>query len=737
MRSPRVQNSGRRIRIARVMLLLPFLILGLRAADLSTDQRGRTRGIGQTQRTLTLAAHRGAIVDASGVELALSVESPSIFAIPSSIRDIGSAASQMAPILGWETSQLAKRLEDHKSFLFLSRWVTSERAKQISDLGIQGVGLLDESRRVYPHRGLAAKLVGFVNIDAAGVRGIEQQEDEWLQGVVQRIPVERDAHGDLFWLGNTQPWNTSGGDVALTIDVTLQAAAESALNETVEANDALGGVVIVMDPWTGDILTLADSPGFDPNQFRKLPFESTRSQAFFDAFDPGSTLKAFLIAAGLELGTITPSDQFDGDNGSFRVPGSTIRDTHPHSMMTVADIMRVSSNIGAVKIAYRMGASAHHDMLRAFGFGASTASRFPGESAGQMRSWQSWRPLDHATVAFGQGITVTPIQLASATCALANGGMLVKPRLVSARRAPGGMWHSVTDKAVRRVVSERTSSQVLEMMEGVVGPTGTASRAGLRGVRVAGKTGTAQKWDPATKSFSTDRFVAWFIGVVPADDPKLVIVVGVDEPRRPAHTGGATAAPLFAKVAAAQLTRFGIATQPEPRRTLPERSAPTITIATRPPPALAPVSAAASRVRSDLTPDPTKKKLPAQNVASEAVRSQNAKLAATSGSRSKPRNVADPPIEATLASKPKRDSEPSVVERLVRLNDRVLLPDFVGLTVEEVRQISTDTALSITISGKGRAVQQDPPPGTVVRVHAGSVRVVFETSGAARPAGDG
>ncbi|MFP8878338.1 MAG: hypothetical protein VCE43_02115, partial [Myxococcota bacterium] len=261
MRSPRVQISRRRIGIARVMLLAPFVILGLRATHLTTDQRGRTRGVGQTHRTLTLAADRGAIVDASGVELALSVDSPSIYAIPSNIRDIGSAAAQLAPILGWKTSQLAKRLEDHKSFLFLSRWVTSERAKRISDLGIRGIGLLDEPRRIYPHRNLAAKLVGFVNIDGSGVRGIEQQEDDWLRGVEQRIPVERDARGRLIWLGRTQPWETSGGDVALTIDVTLQAAAESALNETVEANGALGGVVIVMDPWSGEILTLAENPG--------------------------------------------------------------------------------------------------------------------------------------------------------------------------------------------------------------------------------------------------------------------------------------------------------------------------------------------------------------------------------------------------------------------------------------------------------------------------------------------
>jgi len=702
MRSPRVQISRHRIGIARVMLLAPFVILAMRAAHLSTDQRGRTRGVGQTQRTLTLPAERGVIVDATGVELALSVDSPSVYAIPSNIVDIDAAAGQLAPILGWQGARLAKRLEEHKSFLFLSRWVTSQRARKIRDLDIQGVGLLDEPRRIYPHRRLAASTVGFVNIDAAGVRGIEEQEDEWLRGIEQRIPVQRDAKGRLLWLGQTQPWDTSGGDVALTIDATLQAAAEAALSDTVEASGARGGVVVVMDPWTGDILTLAENPGFDPNQFRKLEFDVTRSHAFVDALDPGSTLKAFLIAGGLESGAIAPGDRFDGDNGSYRVPGKTITDTHPHGMMSLADIMRVSSNIGAVKIAYQMGASQHYEMLRAFGFGSSTDSRFPGESSGQMRSWQDWQPLDHATIAFGQGITVTPIQLASATSALANGGMLVRPRLVSARRAPGGMWHSSANKPVRRAVGADTAARVLELMEGVVTATGTASRAGLRGVRVAGKTGTAQKWDPTTKSFSNDRFVAWFIGVVPADDPKLVIVVGVDEARRPAHTGGATAAPLFAKVAATQLQRFGIVTEPERRR---EPVEPEVMIAEQQ--RLPAVSAPRPPAPAPAAP------VPPQKTAADAKR---------------------PPTPTEVVPRPSR---PPAMERLVRLDDRVLLPDFLGLTVDEVRQITSSAALSITISGEGRAVRQDPPPGTVVALDAGAVRIVFETTVAARPAGGG
>jgi cell division protein FtsI (penicillin-binding protein 3) len=235
-----------------------------------------------------------------------------------------------------------------------------------------------------------------------------------------------------------EPWNTSGGDLALSIDAHMQADAESALAEAVERSGARGGVVVSMDPRTGDILALAEAPGFDPNRFREFDFASTRSRAFLDAAEPGSTLKAFLIAGALESGSIATDELFDGEEGAFRVPGKTIRDHRPHGLLSVADILRVSSNIGAVKIAYQIGRRTHYNMLRGFGFGEVTRSGFPEESTGLLRSWMRWGALDHATIAYGHGINVTPVQLARALAALANGGMLVEPRLVTARRPPGG-----------------------------------------------------------------------------------------------------------------------------------------------------------------------------------------------------------------------------------------------------------------------------------------------------------
>jgi cell division protein FtsI (penicillin-binding protein 3) len=546
------------------MMLLALVGLAGRAIHLTVvDDRGAQRGEAQTRRWLTLPPERGTIVDRNGAEFAISVRAPSIFADSSQIEDIPRAANLLAPILARDASDLEARLRKRSSFQFLSRWISASQAERVSALDLRGIGVLYEPRRVYPHKELAAQILGFANIDAVGVRGIEQQEDAWLRGSVRRLRAERDAHRDLLISADTTPWSTAGGDVALTIDAALQADAEASLREAAARTGAIGGFVISMDPYSGDILALAELPGFDPNRFRHVDYASTRSRAFLDASEPGSTLKAFLIAAALESGTITPDTRFDCENGAFRIRGRTIRDRKPYGSLTAIDILRVSSNIGAAKIANALGRRAHHAMLKRFGFGEPTQSRFPGESAGVLRPWREWRPIDHATIAFGQGVSVTPIQLVAATAVFANRGEWVRPRLVSARRAAGRSWQPVHRETVRRVLQPKTAASVMAMLEEAVGPGGTGQAATLRGVRVAGKTGTAQKLDPATHRYSHDRFRAWFIGIVPADNPKLVILAGLDEPRPPTHTGGSAAAPLFAEVAAAQLSRLGIVTQPE------------------------------------------------------------------------------------------------------------------------------------------------------------------------------
>jgi cell division protein FtsI (penicillin-binding protein 3) len=673
MKSADVRRSARRVAIARIVLVLAFVGLSLRGAHLSVfDRRGAERGDAQSLRTLTLPPERGHIVDRHGSELALSVDAPSVYAVPVQLEDARAAARKLGAILDLDTRELATRLERGGGFQFLARWVTAEQAARVNALGLAGVGVIREPRRTYPHRTLAARAVGFANIDGRGVRGIEQQEDDWLRGTTRRLPVERDGSGRLMLVEGGITWGTAGGDVAVTLDSALQADAERALEEAIEITGARGGVVVSMDPHSGEIYTLAESPTFDPNHFRNLDYGSTRSPAFLDSVEPGSALKPFLIAAALENDAIAPGQLIDCGDGTFRIPGKTIRDARAHGELDAAGILRVSSNIGAVRVAIELGRSRHFEMLRRFGFGATTRSQFPDEAAGVLRPWRRWRPVDHATIAFGQGVSVTSIQLAAATAVLANGGEWVRPRLVAARRAANGPWQPTRRAAVRRVLSRDTANTVLAMLENVVEPSGTGTRAALNGVRVAGKTGTAQKFDAESGSYSDDRFRAWFIGAVPADAPRLVIVTGLDEPQRPLHTGGGAAAPLFARVAARQLAHFGIHSE------LPARSAPTRTAARAPAP---------------------EKRVETRPVA------------------------ARPPQSAPAA---RVESAPESPPTIASLNGRILLPNLLGLTPNEVIEITESYGLQVKLTGTGRAVGQYPPAGSVVIDRGEVILVVFE-----------
>jgi cell division protein FtsI (penicillin-binding protein 3) len=682
LRSADVRTGAKRVAVARILVILAFAGLGLRATHLSVfDRKGAQQGEAQSLRTLTLPPERGQIVDRTGAELALSVEAPSIYAIPSRIESLPAAARALAPLVGTSPARLAERLARREGFQFVARWVSRDVAQRVRALDLAGVGVVDEPRRIYPHGALAASVVGFANIDGRGARGVEQQEDAWLRGTTRRLPVERDGDGKLMLVSGGTTWGTAGGDVALTIDAALQADAERALSEAVAATEARGGVILSMDASGGEILTLAESPSFDPNAFRSLDYASTRSSAFLDAVEPGSVLKPFLVAASLEYGTLDARDTFDCENGSYRVPGKTIRDAHPHGVLDVSGILRFSSNICAVKIAQALGARAHFEMLRRFGFGRATGSRFPDESAGVLRPWSRWQPVDHATIAFGQGIGVTSVQLAAAMASLSNGGEWVRPRLVAAHRVARGAWQPTRREVSHRVLGPEVSSLVVSMLETVVTPEGTGRRASLPGIRVAGKTGTAQKFDRESGRYSSQRFRAWFVGVVPADDPRLVIVAGLDEPRRPYHTGGASAAPLFARVAAAQLAQLGIHVE--------ERRPQTRLAASPTPP---PVASA--------PPQPA----PSEPEAAAPARSQQEK----------------------------RKSRPAPARReFASLGERILLPDLQGLTRAEVMQITALIGVRATVSGNGRAIRQDPPPGTVV--DAGETIIRIELGGSPPP----
>ncbi|MAJ60786.1 MAG: hypothetical protein CBC48_12775 [bacterium TMED88] len=708
MRSQATGSAAARVTAIRLLLLLVLAVLAARAGQLSTvNPDAVDQGNRQIHTRIKIPGARGLILDRAHRALAISVEAPSVYAFPQLIENPQKVAKNLGDILSLDPTALKKRITSRSGFTYLGRWVEPEQAEAIRALDLPGIGIEYEPRRTYPTGPMAGPIVGFADIDGKGVRGVEQMMDRWLSGEPRTVAVERDARGRVLSSDSVDPRQTAGGDITLTIDAGLQAQAEALLTEAVEASEALGGVVICIEPSTGDILSLAEAPGFDPNHFRHIAYSKTRSRAFVDAMEPGSTFKAFLVAAALEADVIRPETEIDTGDGWVRVPGKTIRDHHPYGVLDPAGVLRFSSNVGAVWIAQRLGAEAQHASLLRFGFSQSTGSGFPQESNGILRDWRAWKPVDQATVAFGQGLNVTPIQLAMAMAALGNDGIRMKPRLVAAQRAPRGEWETLPIRKAGRAIRPETSRTLLKMMQSVVSSEGTGRQAALAGVQVAGKTGTAQVLDQETGAYSQDRYIAWFAGLAPAENPQIAIVVALDQPMGKHHTGGAVAAPLFAKVAAAQLAHQGIMTKPEP---IPSIKVPIwVAVQER-------INArkhAEKEATLDRSPRAAKKPMQiARSRRTRRLRPANRHVAAPQPAR----NTGLPPVAAPPPTQ-RRVGPALGNETASRIElASVLVPDFRGQSLKDARRIAHQEALEVHIhgSGSGRVVGQAPAAGTIV-----------------------
>jgi len=752
MRGQALDKAYRRIAWIRLAGLAACVVLVGRAAHLTiAHDRAKTLFEEQIGSEQQLSPARGAIVDRDGRELALTVRSASVYAIPKLMKDRRAAARVVAKTLGLDEAKIRARLEAHEGFTYVARWVDPAKAEALRALDIEAIGIDPEPRRSYPAGKLAAPLIGFANIDGKGVRGVEQIENEWLLGKPRTILAERDARGRTLALHAEDPRVVEGGEIALTLDAAMQGAAEAALAAAIAERKAKGGFAITLDPKNGDVLALAEAPGFDPNRFRELDFAETRARSFSDVVEAGSTMKVFLAASALDNGDIDESLLLDTGEGSIKVPGKLIKDRDPFGVLTPAGMLRVSSNVAAVLVAQRMGPEAQHRGLVRFGFGKPTGSGFPNEAAGLLRSWQRWRPVDQATIAFGQGLSVTPMQLASAAAALANDGVRMQPRIVLARRRNGGEWQPTTPVAAGRAVSPEAARTTLDMMRTVVSPTGTGRLAGLAGVAVAGKTGTAQKLDVELGRYSQNRYIAWFVGLVPADDPELAIVVAIDEPKTFLHTGGMIAAPLFAEVAAAQLALRGIVTEPEPIAPPPP---PTLIASQAPgdPPttpaagdtadddfavatgSAAPATPTTPAVVAAIAAEPAAR---APIAAPDAPRLATATPARPAVSAAPPVDISELPLEAAIAAPPARPAAPvaagpppaPVVARALPRGDgeSIFVPDFLGQTLAEVQRQAEGESLEISILGaiEGRVVSQTPVAGTVLHGPDRTVRLRF------------
>lgn len=760
MRSQALDRAARRIVWIRFAGLAVVLLLAGRAAHLTVAHtRAKNLYARQIQTEQRLSAARGTIFDRNGRELAITTRAESIYALPRLMSDRFAVARELAEVLELDLEPLARRLATRDGFTYIARWVDPAAAERLRALDLPGIGIDAEPRRSYPAGALAAPLLGFANIDGQGVRGIEQLEHDWLTGRPRRVRVERDARGRALALRSTDPREVLGGDVALTLDAAMQGEAEAALARVVEESGARGGLVITMDPKNGDLLALAEAPGFDPNDFRHLDYHATRAHSFADGVEAGSTMKAFLVASALDAGVITPDQALDTEEGWLRVRGKTIRDRRPFGVLTPRDVLRVSSNVGAVLIAQAMGGEAQYQGLVRFGFGRATASGFPVESSGILRDWRGWQPVDQAAISYGQGLSVTAIQLASALSALANDGLRVAPRLVLARRGGQGdagtpderAWQTTPVERLGRAVSPWAARTTLDMMRTVVSSDGTGRLAGLRDVAVAGKTGTAQKLDVEAGRYSQDRYIAWFVGVVPADDPELAIVVAVDEPSGALHSGGGVAAPLFARVAAAQLAHRGIVTEPAPFPPAPlpvrvvERAP--VRVVERAPDAPSEDTSLPDVAAAPPTPKPVER---ADGAPPPEATGRAIELAEHNrDTRNEPPRaaVAAPPagpaaLAAAGPSSPEEDARrpaaPSASRPLAPPSedfDFAFVPDFEGRTMASARRLAARESLEITTAGaiEGRVVSQSPVPGTVLEGGRRTVRLRFETrAGAAR-----
>jgi cell division protein FtsI (penicillin-binding protein 3) len=552
-----------RIAICGAVFAILFTAVGKRAFNLQVGEADRLRAMAEEQylREIELPPRRGRILDRNGAELASTADVDSIYCNPRRLPDLRDAARQLGRALGLDPRELEKRLAQRRFFAWVKRKVTPDEVVAVKALALPGVAFTREPRRFYPNRTLAATVMGLAGSDGRGLDGVELAFDEELRGSTSSVQGMRDALGRDLAVEGTAPDGAAGvgDDVVLTIDRYLTFITERAIADAVAAHHAKAAIGVVMDPKSGEVLAMASVPSYNPNEPAGASESGARNRAITDAFEPGSTMKTFTIAAAIDAGAVRPDDRFDCMNGRMMVGKYTIHDTHPHGVLTVAEVLKLSSNIGATKIARRLGRERFADALARFGFGRPTGIGLPGERAGVVRPVDKWGDIGFANVSFGQGITVTPLQMLAGVSAIAAGGVYHQPRIVSRVVQPDGSVEAPAGQPDRRVMSEATARAMLEIMRGVTEPGGTAKDAAIEGYPVAGKTGTAQK--VANGHYDASKWVSSFVGTVPAGDPRLAIMVVVDEPQG-VHVGGAVAAPVFKEIAEQALRYLHVAPLP-------------------------------------------------------------------------------------------------------------------------------------------------------------------------------
>ena len=567
------QNTGSfkdgiktRLIIVSALFFLVVAALIVRLASLQILQHETLLAKSEKQYVGTVETQfgRGVIYDRNLNELAQNIEVESVYANPSEILNRKAAARVLSKTLNLDRNKVYKKISSKRDFVWIKRKGDLEGIAKLKEADLQGIGFLPEQKRFYPKRELAANVLGFVGVDNQGLAGVEHAHQSRLKGTTIRRVTERDAKGRSIQPPESlRDSSRKSFDLVLTLDEVIQFTAEYHLKKQVERFKADSGMAVVMDPRTGEIYAMANVPQFNPNNYRAFSQHIWKNNIVAGSYEPGSIFKPIVAAAALDKGLARPHDIYFCENGKLKIGKANIGEASDHKFgwMTMSDIIAKSSNIGAIKIAQQVGKKPFYEYIRKFGFGEKSGLSLPGESAGQLKDQKNWSNLSLASISFGHEIAVTPIQMVTAMSAIANGGMLMEPHIIKALIKDGEVVEKFGPRKIRRVISKKTSLQMVEILKSVV-KNGTGEKAALDGFDVAGKTGTAQKYNMETRSYSSTEFISSFIGFVPADSPRLVILVMIDNPKG-LHWGSVVSAPVFQKIAKKALRYLDITSSKE------------------------------------------------------------------------------------------------------------------------------------------------------------------------------
>lgn len=620
----------------------------------------------QQQRIVEISPHRGNLYDRNLHELAMSISVDSCFAVPAEITDHDMVARLLSGVLDLSPDDLASKLAGPPTFVWIARKLPPAKAERIKEMNLRGIYLVKERERFYPKNQLASHVLGYVDTDEKGLGGIEYALDSQIRGRPGRMMILADAHSR--WFDSSEQGNEAGSSVVLTLDQNIQYIAEKEMAQAIRETHSIAGSIIVEDTATGEILAMANFPTFNPNAKGDAPPDARMNRAVAALYEPGSVFKIVTLAGALEEGITTPDEVVDCQMGAIYVAGHRIRDHKPFGMLTVSQILAKSSDVGAIKIGLRLGAPKLYDYIRDFGFGAPTGIDLPGETRGILRPLDHWTPVSPGSISMGQEVGVTAIQLISAMNSIANDGLWVRPHVVKGVRKDSQIIANA-QPAPRRVIRATTAATLRSMLEGVVLAGGTAPGARLDGYTAAGKTGTAQKIDPATGRYSPTQVIASFVGFAPINNPAVTILVTLDSPVG-LHEGGQVSAPVFKRVAEQVLAYMNI----------PEDEAVT--------PGLR---------RTNYRAKSTEDESDSSDYDPSQFESTN--------------DVAD-----VVAPPPQRAAPDAPPPTLAFAADEgVIVPSLAGMTVREVSQQCARLGISPNLVGNGVALEQEPEAGTTVR----------------------